>query len=122
MKPVTNLPAPGHPQVAGGAVRGTGWPGQSENARRVALKLILILVTLADLALGVLLISVSGFILQGVNNTGPSPGAAGFVLMAALCFLAPLGGWWLRARAGGWAVILAALPLLLGAGLLADPR
>jgi predicted membrane-bound mannosyltransferase len=81
--------------------------------------ILLILLTLADIGLGVLLIAVSGFILQGVNNTGPAPGSVAFVLMVALCFLAPLGGWWLRARAGGWAVILAALPLLIGAGLLA---
>lgn len=83
------------------------------------MKPVLILLTLADFALGVLLISVSGFVLQGVNNTGPAPGAVVLVLLMALCFLAPLGGWWLRARAGGWAMVLAAMPLLIGAGLLA---
>ncbi len=52
--------------------------------------ILLIVATIADLALGVLLVAVSGFILQGVNNTGPMDGAIWFVLMVLLCFAAPV--------------------------------
>jgi len=76
---------------------------------------LLILLTLADVGLGVLLVAVSGFILQGVNNTGPLPGATLYVLFILLCFLAPLLAW-LSWRGGGplTALALAAAPLVVG--------
>lgn len=82
----------------------------------------LIIVTILDLALGALLVAVSGFILQGVNNTGPIDGAAYFVLMMILCPAAALASWVLRRRIGeGWAVGLALVPLVLGAVALMLP-
>lgn len=76
---------------------------------------LLIILTVADLALGVLLISVSGFILEGVNNTGPMmPDAIYFVAELIGCFLAPLVAWGLRRRIGSQvALIIAGIPLVV---------
>jgi hypothetical protein len=85
----------------------------------------LILATVADLALAALLVAVSGFVLQGVNNTGPMmPEAALLVGMIVLCLLAPVAAWVLRARAAGPAAVLGAAcaPLALAAAaLLVEP-
>ena len=85
----------------------------------------LVLATIADLGLAALLVAVSGFVLQGVNNTGPMmPEAAFLVGMIALCLLTPLAGWVLRARAARPAAVLGtafAPPALAGAVLLAQP-
>lgn len=76
---------------------------------------LLILLTLADVGLGVLLIAVSGFMLQGVNNTGPAPGATLYMLFIVPCLAAPALAWLLQGRIGaGWALALAALPLAAG--------
>lgn len=77
--------------------------------------ILLVLITLADLGLAVLLVAVSGFILQGVNNTGPMPGATLYVLFILGCLAAPALAWLLQGRIGaGWALALAALPLAAG--------
>lgn len=79
---------------------------------------VLILATLADLGLAALLVAVSGFVLQGVNNTGPMmPEAALLVAFIALCVLAPLAAWILRARAARPALVLwtAVAPLVVAA-------
>ncbi len=84
----------------------------------------LIIATVLDLALGVLLISVSGFILQGVNNTGPAmPDAVLFVAMIILCFAAPLTAWLVRKRLPFPVVLVIAYAPLLFAGiaLLTEP-
>jgi len=80
------------------------------------MRVVLIIVTLADLGLGALLIAVSGFILEGVNNTGPMvPESVLFVLMIALCFVAPLIAWVLRGRSGPAAALgIAVVPLVIG--------
>jgi len=53
--------------------------------------IFLVLLAVADVALGVLLVYVSGFILQGVYNTGPvMPDAIFYVAFTIACFLAPL--------------------------------
>jgi hypothetical protein len=87
------------------------------------MRILLIVATIADLALGVLLVAVSGFILQGVNNTGPMDGAIWFVLMLLLCFAAPVLGWVLRKRMPPPAVLAIAFsPIIIGAlVLLAEP-
>jgi hypothetical protein len=82
----------------------------------------LVIATLADLGLAVLLVAVSGFVLQGVNNTGPvMPDAALYVAYVGLCVLAPLAAWILRARGARPAFVLwtASAPLLLAALVLA---
>ena len=84
------------------------------------MSVLLVLLTLADLALGVLLIAVSGYILQGVNNTGPLPGSVWFVLFVILCFAAPAIAWGIRGAAGpGWALAVAAVPAVIGLVMLA---
>ena len=84
----------------------------------------LIIATVLDLALGVLLISVSGFILQGVNNTGPLiPDAVFFVAMTIFCFAAPLIAWLVRKQLASPIVVVIAFAPLMVAGivLLAEP-
>ncbi len=61
---------------------------------------ILVIATLIDFALAALLVGVSGFILEGVNNTGPEmPAAAMLVAFIILCAAAPLAAWIMRKRA-----------------------
>ena len=63
------------------------------------MRVLLLLAGLADVGLGILLIAVSGFILQGVNNTGPMmPEAVFYVIMMAWCFVAPIVVWLSRNR------------------------
>jgi hypothetical protein len=77
----------------------------------------LVIATLLDLCLGLLLIAVSGFILEGVNNTGPMlPEAAFLVLMIAVSIFAPIAAWTLRKRLAPAAVLaLAYSPLAIAA-------
>ena len=84
----------------------------------------LTIATVLDLGLGVLLSSVSGFVLQGVNNNGPvMPDAILFLLMIALCFVAPIAAWSLRGRIGSASVLAIAFspPIIFGTALLAEP-
>ena len=84
----------------------------------------LIIATVLDLGLGLLLTGVSGFVLQGVNNTGPvMPDAILFVLVIALCFVAPIAAWSLRGRTGSTSVLAIAFspPIVFGTALLAEP-
>jgi hypothetical protein len=80
----------------------------------------LVVATVLDLGLGLLMISVSGFVLQGVNNTGPMmPEALFFGLMVALCFGAPIAAWSLRRRlASPTLLAIACSPLLVTTGVL----
>lgn len=86
---------------------------------------VLVLATLADLALAALLVAVSGFVLQGVYGTGPEmPTAAFFMAYVGLCVVAPLAAWLLRARGARPALVLwtAGAPLVVAAAvLLAEP-
>ena len=86
---------------------------------------ILAIATLIDLALAALLIGVSGFILEGVNNTGPQmPEAALLVAFVVACIAAPVVAWIGRSR--GWkpglllALVLAP-PAIAVVVLLAEP-
>ena len=84
----------------------------------------LLLVTLADLALAILLLAVSGFVLEGVNNTGPMmPEAIAFGAMLLACLACPAIAWMLRARLDPAAAIaIAAAPLAIAvAVMLAGP-
>jgi hypothetical protein len=61
---------------------------------------LLILATLIDLGLAALLIGVSGFVLEGVNNTGPSmPDAVILVAFIVFSIAAPLAAWARRSHA-----------------------
>lgn len=59
---------------------------------------LLAIATIADLAIAGLLVAVSGFILQGVNNTGPMSGAGWYVAFIIFCIVAPAAAWILRKR------------------------
>jgi drug/metabolite transporter (DMT)-like permease len=79
------------------------------------MRYLLVAAMIADVALGVLLIAVSGFILQGVNNTGPTDIASAVFLLLAItaCFAAPLFAAFLyRRRQPRWAVGTAVFPLV----------
>lgn len=84
------------------------------------MRLALILLTIADLALALLLIAVSGFVLEGVNNTGPQmPDALIFGLLLAGAIAAPALAWFLRHRFDPPAILaLAAAPLVIAGGIL----
>ena len=61
---------------------------------------LVVVIALLDAALGLLLVAVSGFVLQGVNNTGPvMPNAIVYVVMTVLCFVAPAFAMGLKRRA-----------------------
>jgi hypothetical protein len=78
----------------------------------------LLIAAVLDFGMGLLLISVSGFILQGVGNTGPMmPEAVFFVLMIALCLGLPAATWFLRRRLAPLAVLAIAYSPLIVAGL-----
>lgn len=67
----------------------------------------LVIATVLDLGLALLLIGVSGFVLQGVNNTGPMmPEAILFILMIVISIASPLAAWAFR-RDLGSATLLA---------------
>lgn len=84
----------------------------------------LIIATVADCCLGLLLVATSGFVLQGVNNTGPMmPDAVFYVLMIGLCFAAPVVAWALKNRLASPAVLAIAYSpfIVMGLALLAEP-
>ncbi len=88
------------------------------------MRIALVIAAVADIALGVLLVAVSGFILQGVNNTGPQmPAAILLVGMIVLCFAAPFLGFALRNRLPGPATLgIAFSPIIIAAAaLLLEP-
>jgi hypothetical protein len=72
---------------------------------------------IVDVGAAALLVAVSGYVLEGVNNTGPVMPAAvlfiGFVLFAVV---APVAAWVLRAHAYGPGVTLslALAPIAVG--------
>ena len=69
---------------------------------------ILVIATLINVALAALLVGVSGFILEGVNKTGPEmPAAVLLVVFIILCVAAPLAAWIMRKRAVRPSVTLA---------------
>ncbi len=84
------------------------------------MRLALILLTIADLALALLLIAVSGFVLEGVNNTGPQMlDALYFGAMLLGTIAAPLLAWFLRHRFDPPTTLaLAAAPLIVAVGIL----
>jgi hypothetical protein len=85
----------------------------------------LAIATLIDWALAALLVGVSGFILEGVNNTGPQmPVAALLVAFVVFSLAAPLVAWMMRHRAlpPGLVLALAAAPIAIAsATLLLEP-
>jgi hypothetical protein len=83
--------------------------------------LALVVLTVANLALATLLVFVSGFVLQGVNNTGPMmPEAIFFVGFIVMCLAAPAIAWALRRRLQpGPVLAIAAAPLALATAVLA---
>lgn len=79
---------------------------------------VLAVLIVADIALAVLLVAVSGFILQGVNNTGPMmPESIFYVALILACVVAPVIAVAMhRKRDPAKAIIIALLPLV-AAGL-----
>jgi hypothetical protein len=69
------------------------------------------------MALAALLIAVSGFVLEGVNNTGPMmPEAIFFVALIIICLAAPALAWGLRHRLEPPLVLaIAAAPIAISA-------
>ncbi len=81
---------------------------------------VLVIATVIDLGLAVLLVAVSGFILEGVNNTGPMPGAMWYVAFIVFCVVAPAAAWILRHRAPpAVPLILVFTPIVIGAIVMA---
>ena len=79
------------------------------------MNIMMILAIIADLLLALLLVAVSGFILQGVNNTGAMmPEAALYVGFILLCIVASALAAILRKRQP-LATIIAAIPLAVAA-------
>ena len=76
------------------------------------MRLLMILATIADIGMLLLLLAVSGFVLQGVNNTGPQmPDALWFGLIVLATIACPIAAWIGRARLGpGWSLAIAAAP------------
>jgi hypothetical membrane protein len=76
----------------------------------------LIIATIADLGLALFLVALSGFVLEGVNNTGPMmPEAIFYVLFILLCLGAPALAWLRRRTLSPEAALgIAAIPLGLG--------
>ena len=84
------------------------------------MRLALILLTIADLALALLLVAVSGFVFEGVNNTGPQmPDALIFGLLLLGAVAAPALAWLLRHRFDPPTILaLAAAALVVAVGIL----
>jgi putative membrane protein (TIGR04086 family) len=86
---------------------------------------ILAIATLIDWALAALLVGVSGFILEGVNNTGPDmPAATLLIGFVVLCVAAPITAWLGRKRRwppGLIAGLAYAPPVIAVVVLLAEP-
>ena len=79
----------------------------------------LILATVADLALALLLIAVSGFVLEGVNNEGAMmPEAILFALLIGFSVAAPGIGWALRRTSPTISLVVAYGPLAIAAAVL----
>jgi len=85
-----------------------------------AMGVLLIIVAIADYALALLLVAVSGFILEGVNNTGPMmPEAYFFVALIVAAVVAPTFALLMRRRlAPRTALAIAAAPLICAAAAL----
>jgi hypothetical protein len=85
---------------------------------------LLVLATVIDLALAALLISVSGFVLEGVNNTGPTmPDAAFLVAFIIFSVAAPLAAWARKSRARPATTLITAWapPAIAAIALLLEP-
>ena len=84
------------------------------------MRAILILLVVTNLALALLLVALSGFILQGVNNTGPMmPEAVFYIALIVAAIIAPLTALLLRKRVSqGTAIAIAAAPLACAAAAL----
>lgn len=77
---------------------------------------MLILASAIDVGLATLLVAVSGFILEGVNSTGPMmPEAILLVAFIVFCLVAPIAAFVMRARGAGTApvLIVAAAPIAI---------
>ena len=88
------------------------------------MRALLIFATIVDLALAALLVAISGFVLQGVNNTGPMmPEAIFYILMIVVCVLAPVIAWSARGHLSpGATVVTAFAPIGVAAlVLIAEP-
>lgn len=81
---------------------------------------LLVILAIANYALALLLVAVSGFILQGVNNTGPMlPEAYFFVAMIAAAVIAPTFALVMRRRLQPTtALAITAAPLMCAAAAL----
>ncbi len=81
--------------------------------------------SLVDFALAALLIAVSGFVLEGVNNTGPMmPEAVLLTVFVAFCIVAPVAAWMMRGRGyrpGSFLALAYAPPVVAGLVLLTEP-
>jgi len=84
---------------------------------------LLVIATVIDLVLAGFLVAVSGFILEGVNNTGPMQGAGWFMAFIVFCVVAPTAAWILRKRTPpAIPIVLALAPIAIGIiVLLAEP-
>lgn len=78
---------------------------------------LLTILAVADFALALLLVAVSGFILQGVNNTGPMmPEAYYFIALIVAAVIAPTFALAMRRRLRPrTALTIAATPLVCAA-------
>ena len=85
---------------------------------------LLVLATVVDLGLAALLVGVSGFVLEGVNNTGPTmPDAVILVAFIVFSVAAPLVAWGRRSRARPAATLIIAWapPAIAAIVLLLEP-
>ncbi len=81
----------------------------------------LAIATLIDWALAALLVGVSGFILEGADNTGPQmPAAALLVAFVVFALAAPVAAWAMRRRAvpSGIVLALASAPIVIASAVL----
>ena len=80
---------------------------------------LLAIATAIDIILAGFLVAVSGFILEGVNNTGPMQDAGWFVAFIIFCVVAPIAAWILRKRMpAAVPLVLAFAPIVVGAVVL----
>jgi len=86
---------------------------------------VLVAATVLDWALAALVVAVSGFVLEGVNGTGPRiPDAVLLVAFVVGALVAPIAAWTMKARHLGrrFYVSTAIAPLAIaGVVLLAEP-
>ena len=80
------------------------------------MRVLIVLAAVADLAMGALFVAVSGFVLQGVNNTGTDVVTAtlyvGFILACFACALTALLA---KTLSPGVRLAIACAPLAIGA-------